>query len=146
MEKSVMVKKNINLGVSIQWHNIICSVLLLILVLLPCTSAQSDIDDAIALAIQCGYELLYCVIMIILCVITRWFWVTCNNRLTRSIKSAATRKRGLDLKVIETFPVFVHPDVKNTENILECAVCLSLFEDYYHAIMFFILLNALILG
>ncbi|KAI3842257.1 hypothetical protein MKW98_026047 [Papaver atlanticum] len=117
--------------------------------LLPYTSAQSDNDDAIALAIQCGYELLYGVILMILCVIIRWLWVIYynrrrhisvnrqrrhivvprrhNNNFTRG--SAATRKRGLDLKVIETFPVFKHPDVKNTENVLECAVCLSRFED-----------------
>ncbi|KAI3902303.1 hypothetical protein MKW92_009813 [Papaver armeniacum] len=37
---------------------------------------------------------------------------------------------GLDVKVIETFPVFVHPDdVKNIRNVLECALCLEIFRD-----------------
>ncbi|KAI3877491.1 hypothetical protein MKW92_051398 [Papaver armeniacum] len=41
----------------------------------------------------------------------------------------ATPKRGLDSNVIETLPVFVHPDVKNHVHVLECAVSLEKFKD-----------------
>nr|XP_004289484.2 PREDICTED: E3 ubiquitin-protein ligase ATL31-like [Fragaria vesca subsp. vesca] len=45
----------------------------------------------------------------------------------------AARRRGLDPAVIEKFPMFVYSDVKDLKigkGALECAVCLSEFEDY----------------
>ncbi|KAM5577126.1 E3 ubiquitin-protein ligase ATL31-like [Rosa sericea] len=43
------------------------------------------------------------------------------------------RRRGVDPAVIEKFPMFVYSDVKDLKigkGALECAVCLSEFEDY----------------
>ncbi|KAI3848644.1 hypothetical protein MKX03_010354 [Papaver bracteatum] len=133
MEKCVSVKKNINLPVNIQWLNSIYIVVLF----LPYTSAQSDNDEITALktlAIEIGAWALSFVIVIIICVILcyifRWLWfLYAVIRIIITIIREENRKRGLDIKVIETFPVFKHPDVKNTENVIECAVCLSEFED-----------------
>ncbi|KAI3877490.1 hypothetical protein MKW92_051397 [Papaver armeniacum] len=151
MEKSVMmIKKNINnLGVNIQRFSSIYLVLLLLLLLLPYTSADGGSDGVFALT-SLGKEGGIClglgVIAILILLIGRWLWVVChrethvavtqqrpyipqNNNVTGGGGSAETQKRGLDVKVIETFPVFKHPDVKNVENVLECAVCLSKFDD-----------------
>lgn len=45
----------------------------------------------------------------------------------------SARRKGVDPAVIEKFPIFVYSDVKDLKigkGALECAVCLSEFEDY----------------
>ncbi|XP_026395898.1 RING-H2 finger protein ATL11-like [Papaver somniferum] len=151
MEKSAMViKKNINnLGVNIQRFGSIYLVLLLLVLLLPYTSADGGSNGFFALT-SLGKEGGIClglgVIAILIVFIGGGLWVVCHrethvavtqhrphipqyNNVTGGGGSAETQKRGLDVKVIEAFRVFKHPDVKNTENVLECAVCLSTFED-----------------
>lgn len=42
---------------------------------------------------------------------------------------ASRRRRGLDPALIETFPILVYSAIKSLKGSLECAVCLSEFED-----------------
>ncbi|KAI3877492.1 hypothetical protein MKW92_051399 [Papaver armeniacum] len=135
-----MVKKNINLGVNIQCLNSICLVLLLIL---PYTSAQSDDIKTTAwkgfvnLLIEFGVEIVLLFSVISIFFIIRWLRILFIRRQRRirvaeraTRRSATTPQIGLDVRVIETFPVFVHPDVvKNKRNVLECALCLEIFRD-----------------
>ncbi|KAI3902304.1 hypothetical protein MKW92_009814 [Papaver armeniacum] len=133
MEKCVSVKKNINLRVNIQWLNSIY----LLLLFLPYVSVKSDNDEIAALktlAIEIGaWALSFAFVIIIIVIIRyiiRWVWfLYALIRIIITIIREANRKRGLDMKVIEMFPVFRYPDVKNIENELECVVCLSQFED-----------------
>ncbi|XP_026395734.1 RING-H2 finger protein ATL39-like [Papaver somniferum] len=78
--------------------------------------------------------------MVVLAIYNRRCFSDRRSRGDSSVQSigdvTTTRKGGLDSTVIKTFPVFVYPDVKNfkmidTEEtaVLECAVCLSEFED-----------------
>ncbi|KAI3842258.1 hypothetical protein MKW98_026048 [Papaver atlanticum] len=134
-EKRVMVKKNINFGVNIQWFTSIY----LILLLLPYTSAQSDNDRPplslkskvgywVAVSICCGVMIL-CIVYIgflicLCCYEERGFSVTQQQRQQRTINHV--------LKIfgqLTQFLVFLHPDVKNKENVIECAVCLENFKD-----------------
>ncbi|KAI3848638.1 hypothetical protein MKX03_010348 [Papaver bracteatum] len=140
--------KNMKLGVNnnyIKWLNSIYLVLLLILPLLPYTSADGD-SALTSLGKEGGVYLALGVIAIIILFLVHWLWVVCHrerpsvtqqrphippvhNNVIAGVGSAATQRRVLDVKAIETFPVFKHPDVKNVENVLECAVCLSKYED-----------------
>ncbi|KAI3977043.1 hypothetical protein MKX01_034022 [Papaver californicum] len=116
-----MIKKNINARVNIQLFNSINLVLLLLL-LLPYTSAQSDDDTSWFpdVHIDNKKELLMLVCGVVV-------FIGSQMRIMRE-------DIGLDPKVIETFPVIAYSDVKKIKNIkgtvLEnCAVCLNEFGD-----------------
>ncbi|OWM85384.1 hypothetical protein CDL15_Pgr019008 [Punica granatum] len=56
-----------------------------------------------------------------------------ENRSRRPIVAVGMRRTGLDPAVIETLPTMVYSDVKRLrlgQGVLECAVCLSEFEDH----------------
>ncbi|KAI3933182.1 hypothetical protein MKW92_011055 [Papaver armeniacum] len=118
-----------------------------ILILLPCASAQSDNgrkDVVRDIAIFLGAIIIW--VLFIGCI--NWLQqmrlnryveqerqrrirVTEQQRQQRvvvprndniTLRRYATQKTGLDSKVIESLPVFVHPGVKNKENVLECVV------------------------
>lgn len=52
---------------------------------------------------------------------------------TAAVESRSRRtSKGLDLSVIDTFPIFIYSDIKQLKigkGVLECAVCISEFED-----------------
>ncbi|MCL7044380.1 hypothetical protein MKW94_018388 [Papaver nudicaule] len=148
-----MEKKDINLGVNIEWFN---SIYLVLLVLLPYTSAQSDNVDiprkSVALIFIFIFGAISCALLIISFGIpfSRFIWDTCMDYIhiacverrivvadeigihAAELSTPTTRHAtgGLDWRVLETFPVFVYPDVKNKESVGECAVCLVL--SCYH--------------
>ncbi|KAI3879210.1 hypothetical protein MKW98_028777 [Papaver atlanticum] len=139
---------NNDIWINIQWFNSIYLILLLTLSLLPYNSAQSDkgnswipelhIDNQTELvAFVCGI-----ILMVVYCILFIWRTNFLNEQrrirghLNDSVTTAtSTSKGGLDLKVIETIPVFVYSDIKNrkkidtNETVVECAVCLGEYED-----------------
>ncbi|MCL7049002.1 hypothetical protein MKW94_011406 [Papaver nudicaule] len=130
-----MFKKNIiNLGINTQRLNSICLVLLLLLPLLPHTSAQSHNDDSTRdVILLCGFVFLFFVIPFsCLCIIaakeTNIAAAAAQRPPTIVPRSNNTTTR-LDSKVIETYPVSVYPDVKNKEEVLSCDLCFKDFED-----------------
>ncbi|KAI3883360.1 hypothetical protein MKW92_039606 [Papaver armeniacum] len=121
--------------------NSINLVLLLLVRILPYTSAQSDtdkpqLDDTPLLYFLSGFIILF---MIISCIHDQR---KRRNNIPAPGQPAVVPTEtpsiggGLDSAVIETFPVFVYSDVKNVNKvhnikgaILECPVCLSEFGD-----------------
>ncbi|KAI3952443.1 hypothetical protein MKX01_005310 [Papaver californicum] len=123
--------------------------LLPVFLLPPFTSAQSNTDypygDSAKISprvviIMAGLMCAF-VFMVVLAIYNRQCFSDGrsggNNNVQSTNNVTTTRKQGgLDSTLIETFPVFVYPDVKNFKKIdteetavLECAVCLSEFED-----------------
>ncbi|RZC46926.1 hypothetical protein C5167_039877 [Papaver somniferum] len=122
-------------------------ILLLVLLLLPFTSAQSNTDypygdnakiSPRVVIIMAGLICAF-LFMVVLAIYNRRCFSDARSR-GDSVQSTddvtTTRKEGLDSTVIKTFPEFVYPNVKNfkmidTEEtaVLECVVCLSEFED-----------------
>ncbi|RZC46925.1 hypothetical protein C5167_039863 [Papaver somniferum] len=132
-----MVKKNINLTIS-AGSNSINSVFLLLVLILPYTSAQSDTDKPRQDNTPLFYFLIaFTVFMIISCIHEQR---KIRNNIQAGDPAVVPTETpsigGLDSAVIETFPVFVYSDVKNVNKvhnikgaILECPVCLSEFGD-----------------
>ncbi|MCL7032054.1 hypothetical protein MKW94_023940 [Papaver nudicaule] len=127
-----MFKKNIiNLGVNIQWFH---SIYFVVLLLLPFTFAQRNDDDYITAKKADLVLLLYVYGFLIIFFVISFSWLMWNVcKHYRCIAAEERRIRavdqGLDRKVLDTFPVFVHPDVKNKRSVRDCAVCLGEFED-----------------
>ncbi|MCL7049001.1 hypothetical protein MKW94_011405 [Papaver nudicaule] len=114
-----MEKKNISLGVNI--HSI-CSVLLVLSLLLPYTSAQSDNDDTD----PSHYTGL---IVTVLGSVFILFLITLGFVIWETFKDDIRFRRRLDSKIFKTFPVTVYSDVQNKEETLSCVLCGKDFED-----------------
>ncbi|KAI3969071.1 hypothetical protein MKW92_006455 [Papaver armeniacum] len=80
--------------------------------------------------------------MVVYCILFIWRTNFLNEQrrirghLNDNVTTAtSTSKGGLDLKVIETFPVIAYSDIKNqkkidtNERVVECAVCLGEYEN-----------------
>ncbi|KAI3956680.1 hypothetical protein MKW92_017312 [Papaver armeniacum] len=135
-----MVEKNINFTIPLGCNSINLVLLLLVLIL-PYTSAKSDtdkpqLDDTPLLYFLGGFTILF---MIISCIYDQR---KRRNNIPAPGEPAVVPTEtpsiggGLDSAVIKTFPVFVYSDVKNVNKvhnikgaILECPVCLSEFGD-----------------
>ncbi|KAI3883362.1 hypothetical protein MKW92_039608 [Papaver armeniacum] len=123
-------------------------ILLLVLLLLPFTFAQSNTDypygdnakiSPRVVIIMAGLICAFLFLVVLAIYNRRCF--SDGRRRGNGVESTnnvtTTRKGGLNSTVIGTFPVLVYPDVQNfkkidadeTAAVLECAVCLSEFED-----------------
>ncbi|KAI3879219.1 hypothetical protein MKW98_028786 [Papaver atlanticum] len=133
-----MIKKNINLTIP-SGSNSINLVFLLLVLLLPYTSAQSDTDKP---QFDDTPLLYFVVVFFIMFMILSCIHEQRKRRNNIPGDPAVVPIEtpsiggGLDSAVIKTFPVFDYSDVKNVNKvhnikgaILECPVCLSEFGD-----------------
>ncbi|KAI3860050.1 hypothetical protein MKX03_003125 [Papaver bracteatum] len=142
-----MVKKFI-INLNTPWFNSSINfvpLLVLLLLLLPYTSAQGDTVDPYEDDIDDNLESdvgIFAIIVFLLVVLFFCFDrsdapdipVDVNIETSNleglgddSIETSGVG--GLDSAVIETFPVFVYIDVKNLGTVLECAICKEEFGD-----------------
>ncbi|KAI3969073.1 hypothetical protein MKW92_006457 [Papaver armeniacum] len=135
-----MVKKFI-INLNTSWFNSInfVQLLLLLLLLLPYTSAQGDTVDPYKDDFDDNLESDVCVFAIIVFLLVVLFFCFDRSDDAPDIPVDVTIETsnleglgdvgGLDSAMIETFPVFVYIDVKNLGTVLECAICKEEFGD-----------------
>ncbi|KAI3883359.1 hypothetical protein MKW92_039605 [Papaver armeniacum] len=136
-----MVKKFI-INLNTSWFKSInfVQLLLLLLLLLPYTSAQGgDTVDPYKDDFDDNLESDVCVFAIIVFLLVVLFFCFFRSDDAPDIPFDVTIETsnleglgdvgGLDSAMIETFPVFVYIDVKNLGTVLECAICKEEFGD-----------------
>ncbi|KAI3997730.1 hypothetical protein MKX01_011805 [Papaver californicum] len=147
-----MIKKSINLLISIQLLN--STNLILLLLLLPCTSAQINSNKQynedgtfsiiMVVCILTGFSIIVVAVVVCLPALTGLF-ATCirenflneqrGSRIDPNSVAGRSSAGGLHSTVIEMFPVLIYSDIKNLKEIStqgmvnDCAVCLSEYKD-----------------